>query len=208
MSRESRGGLDAEVRDPAVDGVVASTVILVEGESDRRALLALARRLGLDLTAAGAEVIPMHGVTNLRHHLAELDGWPMPPRLLGLYDIGEAATVGRMLASAGRPDAASSADLEAQGFFACSLDLEDELIRAAGPAVIEEVLAVHRDLARFRVFQRQPAQRERPIEAQLHRFAGTAAGRKTWFAADVVEVLPLDRVPRGMARLMEETMGG
>ena len=208
MTREPRGGLHTGVRGPAMDGAEASTVVLVEGESDRRALLALARRLGLDLTAAGAVVIAMHGVTNLRHHLAELDGRPMPPRLLGLYDIGEAATVGRMLASAGRPDAASSADLEAQGFFACSLDLEDELIRAAGPAAIEAVLAVHHDLTRFRVFQRQPAQRERPIEAQLHRFAGTAAGRKTWFAADVVEVLPLDRVPRGMARLMEETMGG
>ena len=208
MSREPLGGLDAGVRDPAVQGAEASTVVLVEGESDRRALLALASRLGLDLTATGATVIPMHGVTNLRHHLAELDRRSMPPRLLGLYDIGEAATVGRMLASAGRPGAASSADLEAQGFFACSLDLEDELIRAAGPAAVEAVLAVHHDLARFRVFQRQPAQRERPIEAQLHRFAGTAAGRKTWFAADVVEVLPLDRVPRGMARLLEETVGG
>ena len=193
---------------PAVEVHDASTVVLVEGESDRRAVLARARRLDHDLGSAGAAVVAMDGVTNLRHHLAELDGRPTPPRLLGLYDVGEAATVARMLASAGRPDAASSADLEAQGFFACSLDLEDELIRAAGPAAIEAVLAVHHDLTRFRVFQRQPAQRERPIEAQLHRFAGTAAGRKTWFAADVVEVLPLDRVPRGMARLMEETMGG
>ena len=96
------------------------------------------------------------------------------------------------------------ADLEAQGFFACSLDLEDELIRAAGPSAIEAVLAARGDLERFRTFQRQPAQRDRPIGVQLHRFAGTAAGRKTWFAADVVEVLPLDHVPRGMARLLAE----
>ena len=98
------------------------------------------------------------------------------------------------------------ADLEAQGFFACSLDLEDELIRAAGPSAIEAVLAARGDLERFRTFQRQPAQRDRPIGAQLHRFAGTAAGRKTWFAADVVEVLPLDHVPRGMARLLAEAV--
>jgi hypothetical protein len=187
---------------PAVEVHEASTVVLVEGESDRRAVLALARRLGHDLASSGAAVVAMDGVTNLRHHLAELDGRPMPPRLLGLYDIGEAATVGRMLASAGRPDAASVVDLEAQGFFACSLDLEDELIRAAGPSTIEAVLAARGDLERFRTFQRQPAQRDRSIEAQLHRFAGTAAGRKTWFAADVVEALPLDHVPGAMARLL------
>lgn len=189
---------------PAVEMHEASTVVLVEGESDRRAVLALAPRLGHDLASAGAVVVAMDGVTNLRHHLAELDGRPTPPRLLGLYDVGEAATVARMLASAGRPVAASVADLEAQGFFACSLDLEDELIRAAGPSAIEAVLAARGDLERFRTFQRQPAQRDRPIGAQLHRFAGTAAGRKTWFAADVVEVLQLEHVPTGMARLLAE----
>ena len=188
----------------AVEVHEASTVVLVEGESDRRAVMALAGRLGHDLASAGAAVVAMDGVTNLRHHLAELDGRSTPPRLLGLYDVGEAATVARMLASAGRPDATSVADLEAEGFFACSLDLEDELIRAAGPSAIEAVLAARGDLERFRTFQRQPAQRDRPIEAQLHRFAGTAAGRKTWFAADVLEVLPLDHVPRGMARLLAE----
>jgi hypothetical protein len=191
----------------------ASTVVLVEGGSDRRALLALARRLGYDLASAGAEIVAMDGVTNLRSHVAELDRLPAQPRILGLYDIGEAATVGRMLSTAGRmrstdgrADAAWPAALEAQGFFACSLDLEDELIRAAGPSAIEAVLGARGDLAPFRTFQRQPAQRARPIAAQLHRFAGTAAGRKTWFAADVVEVLPLDRVPRGMARLLERAM--
>jgi hypothetical protein len=188
----------------AVEVHEASTVVLVEGESDRRAVMALAGRLGHDLASAGAAVVAMDGVTNLRHHLAELDGRSTPPRLLGLYDVGEAATVARMLASAGRPDATSVADLEAEGFFACSLDLEDELIRAAGPSAIEAVLAARGDLERFRTFQRQPAQRDRPIGAQLHRFAGTAAGRKTWFAADVLEVLPLDHVPRGMARLLAE----
>src|SRR5690349_9214772 len=145
---------------PAVEVPEASTVVLVEGESDRRALLALARRLGHDLAAADAAVVAMDGITNLRYHVAEHDARPSSPRLLGLYDIGEAATVGRMLSTAGRADAASPADLEAQGFFACSLDLEDELIRAAGPGAIEAVLGARRDLERFRTFQRQPAQRD------------------------------------------------
>jgi len=180
-----------------------ATVVLVEGESDRRALAALARRLGHDLAASGADVVPMDGITNLRHHLAELDARPAPPRVLGLFDVGEQAHVARMLTAAGRGPADSAAELEALGFFACRLDLEDELIRAAGADVIEGVLAEHRDLARFRTFQRQPYQRDRPIEAQLRRFAGTAAGRKTWFAADVVEVLPLERTPQPMRRLLD-----
>jgi hypothetical protein len=79
-----------------------STVVLVEGESDRRAVVAAARRLEVDLAAAGADVVAMHGVTNLRRHLAELDARPAPPRILGLFDIGEQDHVARMLAEAGR----------------------------------------------------------------------------------------------------------
>ena len=184
-----------------------ATVVLVEGESDRRALAALARRLGHDLAASGADVVPMGGSTNLRHHLAELDAREAPPRVLGLFDVGEQGHVARMLTAAGRGPADSVDDLEALGFFACTLDLEDELIRAAGADVIEGVLAGHRDLSRFRTFQRQPSQRDRPIDAQLRRFAGTAAGRKTWFAADVVEVLPIERMPQPMLRLLDAVVG-
>jgi hypothetical protein len=180
-----------------------ATVVLVEGESDRRALAALARRAGHDLAASGADVVPMDGITNLRHHLAGLDAQEAPPRVLGLFDVGEQGHVARMLTAAGRGPADSVEDLEALGFYACTLDLEDELIRAAGADVIEGVLADHHDLARFRTFQRQPFQRDRPIEAQLRRFAGTAAGRKTWFAADVVEVLPLEKMPQPMLRLLD-----
>ena len=184
------------------------TVVLVEGESDRRALAAVARRLGHDLDAMGAELVVMDGITNLRRHLAELDARPTRPRVLGLYDVGEAATVSRMLAGSGRAQASSLAELEALGFFACSLDLEDELIRAAGTSVIEDVLARRRDLDRFRGFQRQPAQRDRPVAAQLRRFAGTAAGRKTWFAAEVVETMPLDLVPAPLVRVLDAAGAG
>jgi len=180
-----------------------ATVVLVEGESDRRALVALARRLDRDLAGAGVDVVVMDGVTNLRRHLAHLDADSPESRVLGLFDVGEAATVARMLTEAGHPSADSTAGLESLGFFACSLDLEDELIRAAGATLVQDVIASRGELARLRSFQRQPAQRERPIGAQLRRFAGTASGRKTWFAADIVEALPLDRVPGPMARLLD-----
>ena len=185
-----------------------TTVVLVEGESDRRALVAVARRLERDLAAAGVDIVVMDGITNLRRHLGRLGVDSPEFRVLGLFDVGEAATVARMLTEAGHPSAGSTAGLEALGFFACSLDLEDELIRAAGATLVQDVIASRGDLARLRSFQRQPAQRERAIGAQLRRFAGTASGRKTWFAADIVEVLPLDRVPGPLARLLDAADAG
>ena len=175
-----------------------ATVVLVEGESDRRALAALARRLGHDLAASGADVVPMGGITNLRHHLAELDAREAPPRVLGLFDVGEQGHVARMLTAAGRGPADSVDDLEALGFFACTLDLEDELIRAVGTAGVERVLDVEGELASFRRFQDQPAQRGGTLHAQLHRFLGTRAGRKVRYGTLLVDALDLDRVPKAL----------
>ena len=98
------------------------------------------------------------------------------------------------------------ADLEAQGFFACSLDLEDELIRAAGPSVVEAVLAARGDLERFRTFQRQPAQRDRRSGRQLHRFAGTAADARRGSPRTSSRCSRSIYVPRGMARLLAEAV--
>ncbi|QAY72722.1 ATP-dependent endonuclease [Agromyces protaetiae] len=192
------------------------TVVLVEGVSDRRALAALDVRLGRPLHAAGVEIVSMDGVTNLRHALAGLRGGPAGsplPRVLGLFDVGELPTVVRMLLEAGFPgaevfarpvhDVSEVEVLERLGFFACVLDLEDELIRAVGADLVEEVLLATGELDLFRKFQNQPAQRERPVEAQLRRFAGTTAGRKLRFAEQLVDVLPVDRVPSPLLALVE-----
>lgn len=187
----------------AADG---RAVVLVEGESDRRAVLALARRLAVDLVAEGVHVVDMGGVTNLRHHFAALEAEPDPPRVLGLYDIGEFEVVRRMLDEAGRGRPVDIAEAELLGFFACSLDLEDELIRAAGVGLVESMLAEGGELARFRAFQGQVVQRDRPVEAQLRRFAGTASGRKIRFAAALVERLPLERVPPQLTALLRTAM--
>ena len=101
------------------------------------------------------------------------------------------------------PTFVDDAVLEALGCFGCDRDLEDEVIRAAGADTVLATLEARGELALFRVFQGQPAQRGRPVEAQLHRFAGTAAGRKARFAADVVAALPPDRIPPPLARLLD-----
>ncbi|GAA5145817.1 hypothetical protein GCM10025768_03570 [Microbacterium pseudoresistens] len=175
------------------------TIVLVEGESDRRALAAAARVLRLPLPQ-DVSVEVLGGITNLRRRLAEADAGTADVRTIGLYDASEGEHVQRVLVDAGR--LALGADPATAGFFGCDRDLEDEVIRAAGPDLVLRILDVRGELARFRVFQGQPAQRVRSVEAQLHRFAGTAGGRKTHFAADIVTVLAPAAIPAPLRALI------
>ena len=86
----------------------------------------------------------------------------------------------------------------ALGFFVCESDLEDELIRALGTAAVERVIEVEGELASFRRFQDQPAQRGRSTHAHLRRFMGTRARRKIRYGSLLVDALPLDGVPRAL----------
>ncbi len=185
---------------PVLSLEASVTVVLVEGESDRFAVEALAARRAVDLVAARAAVVSMGGVTNLHHHLAALARDPVPRRVVGLFDVGEIAYVRGAVEEAGL--GVAGADLESVGFFACVPDLEGELIRALGSARVEELLAEHGELARFRGFQQQPAQRAKTIDAQLRRFMGTHAGRKARFAPIMVEALEEPRIPAALSSLL------
>jgi hypothetical protein len=85
--------------------------------------------------------------------------------------------------------------MERSGFFVCVDDLEDELIRSLGTSAVELVVRSEGELESFRRFQRQPAQRGRPVEAQLRRFIGTRSGRKIRYGRLLVDALDLSRVP-------------
>ncbi|MFD7660958.1 hypothetical protein ACFV4N_43895, partial [Actinosynnema sp. NPDC059797] len=93
-------------------------------------------------------------------------------------------------------------DLERSGFFVCVEDLEDELVRAAGPALATELLAAHGDLDAFRRMGRQPAWRGRDEAARLRRFLDAGSGRKLRYARLVTGALPLDRAPRPLTALL------
>ena len=97
--------------------------------------------------------------------------------------------------------------MEPLGFYVCVADLEDELIRALGPAMVEEVIEAQGELGSFRIFQRQPAQRPRTIEEQLRRFMGTRSGRKAQYARGLVEALDLARVPRPLDGVLAHVPG-
>jgi hypothetical protein len=174
----------------------ARTVVMVEGLSDRAALEALARRRGIDLAARGISIRPIGGAQAIGRVLRELGAGRHDVVLRGLCDAGEERHVRRALERAGIGSDLTRARMEALGFYVCEADLEDELIRALGPAGVEDVLAKQHELGLFRSFQQQPAQRRRGVEAQLRRFLGTRSGRKIEYARLLVEALDLRRVPR------------
>ncbi len=174
--------------------------MLVEGTSDEAAVRTLAERRGLDLAGLGADVVPIGGATNIGHFLELALGRGL--RVTGLCDAREAPSYRRALQRIGLGN-----DLERAGFFVCTADLEDELIRALGTATVEQVLESGGDLTSFRRFQRQPAQRGRPLDQQLRRFMGTRSGRKIWYGHVLVEALDLDHVPSPLAAVVAAVTG-
>ena len=175
-------------------------IVLVEGESDRTALEALAIRSELDLAAAGIVVQPMGGIGNLARFLERAGA--RQGVVCGLYDAAEEGEVRRALERAGLGEHLARTGIEALGFFACEADLEDELIRALGTEGVEEVIESLGELGKFLTFQRQPAWRGRPAVDQLRRFIGTHSGRKAEMAAAMVAALELDRVPEPLDRIL------
>ena len=180
----------------------ARTVVLVEGVSDQRALETLAARRGHDLGPAGVAIVAMGGSKNVRYAVDRFGPAGLDLGLAGLVDAPEEGDYRRALERAGLSLGPTRDDLERLGFFVCEADLEDELIRALGPARVEAILEARGDLSTFRTFQRQPAQRGRPIEAQLRRFMGTKGGRKEAYAAHLVEALDLEAMPRPLDLLL------
>lgn len=186
-------GLEADGSAPAVDFRAA---VLVEGTSDQLALEALARRRDRDLGTEGVAIVPIGGAMVIGRALEWFGARAPDVRLAGLCDVAEEGYFRRGLARAGLGDDLSRAEMAALGFCVCVADLEDELIRALGADRVEQVIEARGELGPFRTFQKQPAQRPRTVEQQLHRFMGTRSGRKRQYAAALVGALHLDRVPQ------------
>ncbi len=172
-----------------------AAVVFVEGASDHAALVALAARQGRDLDAEGVAVVPMDGFSGIGRFLARFGPTGRDLRLAGLCDEAEAWYVEDRLAAAGVDDG---------HFHVCHPDLEGELLSALGPAGVAAVLDGLGITTSFERFRKQPAQRGRPIEAQLHRFLGTRSGRKIAAARAMVDALPLARVPAPLLAVLED----
>lgn len=177
-------------------------VVLVEGNSDRIALLTLARRRGRDLAAEGIEVVAMGGITNTRAFAQRYGPRGLDLPLSGLYDEADEAKLRRGLTAAGlgaiEPEA-----LPGLGFFKCSEDLEDELIRAHGVEAVEAVIRSAGEERSLRLLAGMPAQRDWSRSEVLRRFFGSRSGRKARYARLLVEALEPARVPEPLTAVLD-----
>lgn len=181
---------------------MAQKVILVEGRSDKAALETLAGRRGQALGSGGIHVVAMGGATSIGYFLDVLGPRGINAKLAGLYDAGQEDYVRGALARGGLWSGTSRASMEALGFYVCTADLEDELIRAVGTVAVEQIIQAHGELRSLRVFQRQPAQRRQTAGEQLHRFMGTRSGRKSQYARLLAQALDLAQTPRPLDRVL------
>ena len=180
----------------------AQAVVLVEGMSDVAALEALAERRGQMPGSGGICVVAMGGAANASRFLDLLGPHGIGARVAGLCDAGAEGYFRLALERAGLGSSVSRAGMEALGFYVCSADLEDELIRAVGHAAVEQIIQAQGELRSFRTFQKQPAQRWRSSGEQLHRFMGTRSGRKAQYARLLAGALDLNRIPRPLDRVL------
>ncbi len=169
--------------------------VLVEGESDRAALAALAPRFGIDLDTEELTVSVIGGAGNFGRAIAEAT--EQRHRIGGLYDEAEERFVARAL------NRQEGEDLTRQGFFACRPDLELELVRALGVAEMTALLEQHGDLTTFRNFQDQPAHSDHEPLDQVRRFIATSGARKAKYAALMAEAVPFESVPEPLAGLVQ-----
>jgi len=161
-----------------------SAVVLVEGITDRIALEAVAAKLGRDLAGEDVEIVPIGGAQAIRRAFAEHEG----DRVVGLCDAREERWFRRVLGDA---------------TYVCVEDMEDELIRALGPAGVEEVIAAEGELETFRNFQNQLAWRGRPVDRQLHRWFRSAHRRNKRYPPLLVAALQPEQIPRPLAGVLE-----
>jgi hypothetical protein len=187
----------------AAAAVVAGlrAAILVEGRSDQAAVRALAARRGRNLDADAVAIVALGGITDLGHYVDVLGPRGAGMHIAGLYDEPETAVVRRGLMASG---ISAGEEPTVHGFHVCRSDLEVELLRALGVDAVLRIVEQDGEAGRFRTFQRQPAQRGRPIEAHLHRFLGTKSGRKIRYGRLLVEALDLDRAPAPLDAVLSE----
>jgi hypothetical protein len=176
--------------------------VLVEGESDRVAVQTLAALTGRDLAGEGVDVVAMGGVTNTRAFALRYGPLGLGIRLAGLYDADDEDKVRHGLAAAGLPGAGRPGSLPALGFFRCSVDLEDELVRALGADAVEAVIEGAGESRSLRLLAGMPAQQGWTQEALLRRFLGVRSGRKSRYARLLVEALGPDRAPEPLRALL------
>ena len=193
--------LRAGIADP--DSSAVRAIVLVEGVTDELALTLAARRLGRDLEAEGVSVVPLNGAHAISRFLQELAAEEPRSNLAGLYDEGEEEVIRAALERAGYGPSLGRSGLEKVGFFACSADLEDELVRAAGVATLLRLIELEGDARPWHTFRKQHAWRGRPVDQQFRRFIRSVSDRNSRYIRAILETIDPSKLPRPVRLLLD-----
>ena len=178
------------------------TIVIVEGPTDKLALTLAARRLGRNLEAEDIALMPIGGAHAITRFLAELAGEQSQVRIAGLCDEGEEGVFRAALERAGYGSNLSRNELERLGFFVCSADLEDELIRAVGTPAISRLTELEGDAQAWYTFQRQPAWQGQATHQQFRRFVRSISERNVRYISAILEALEPSQLPRPLRLLL------
>ena len=179
------------------------TIVLVEGETDELALTLAARRSGRDLEAEGVSVVPLNGVHAISRFLRRRAAIEPRANLAGLYDVGEENVIRVALERAGYGPSLDRSGLEKAGFFGCSADLEDELVRAAGVTLVSSLIEREGDAEPWHTFRKQRAWQGRPVELQFRRFIRSQSGRNSRYIRAIMEAIDPSELPLPLRLLLE-----
>ncbi len=179
------------------------TIVLVEGVTDELALTLAARRSGRDLEAEGVSVIPINGAHAISRFLRQLAAEDPGAKLAGLYDEGEEEVIRAALERAGYGPNLDRSQLEGVGFFACIVDLEDELIRAVSETNLSRLIELEGDAQPWHTFRHQHAWHGRPVHQQFRRFIRSVSERNSRYIRAIVETIDPSRLPRPLRLLLD-----
>lgn len=160
----------ARLVDPrASEAVFANKVVLVEGPSDRLALLEICETLDVDVDASGVVVLALDGARwiTIATQVYGPPGLAVP--MLGLVDADHEVAWMRALADVGLATE-SRQGLNDHGFFVCDPDLEPILVDELGETTVEAIIGSDGAAGQLQLFSQQPNQANLSRREQLINF--------------------------------------
>jgi len=179
----------------------AGAVILVEGQSDRYALEAVAARKHRNLDAEGVTIVAMRGAGGIATFLTLLGPNGLKLRLAGLCDSGEQPKWAQALESHGMGSNLDRAAMAAIGFEVCDGDLEEVLIAAVGEKTTLAIIDAQGDTAEFAAFAQQPAHNAKTVVQRLHDFLH-GRGRNITYAPLMVDSIDPAKLPAALENVI------
>ena len=178
----------------------ARKVVLVEGYSDRVAILHTAYRLGRNLDGEGVSILAMDGGSGLGTYLRLFGAAGLGLSVVGLCDDDKVSKWMKELNAAGI-SVADKAAMESAGFIVCSRDLEEEFVHTLGLASVEAVVAAEGKTDLLANYKKQPVHAGQPADQVLRKFLHKD---NTEWAVPLVDALDLKQLPKALHDLLSK----